>query len=47
VTTAGSASTSSDFSSIWSLYLWIGIGVAAIVFVAVGVILVRYRKTQN
>ena len=40
---AGSASTSSDFSSVWSLYLWIGVGVAVLVFVAVGFTLVRYR----
>jgi cytochrome c oxidase subunit 2 len=37
------ASTRSDFSEIWSLYLWIGVAVAAIVLVAVGVALVRYR----
>jgi cytochrome c oxidase subunit 2 len=37
------ASTRSDFASVWSLYLWIGIGVAVLVFAAVGFALVRYR----
>ena len=37
------ASTRNDFDSIWSLYLWIGIGVAVLVFAAVGFALVRYR----
>jgi cytochrome c oxidase subunit II len=43
VVVAGTASTSSDFSSVWSLYLWIGVGVAVLVFVAVGFSLIRYR----
>jgi cytochrome c oxidase subunit 2 len=40
---AGTASTRSDFSSVWSIYLWIGIAVAVFVFLAVGFALVRYR----
>jgi cytochrome c oxidase subunit 2 len=43
VVVAGTASTSSDFSSVWALYLWIGVGVAVLVFVAVGFSLIRYR----
>lgn len=39
----GTASTRSDFSHVWSLYLWIGVGVAMLVFLAVGFALVRYR----
>jgi cytochrome c oxidase subunit 2 len=37
------ADTRSDFSEVWSLYLWIGVGVAVLVFIAVGFALVRYR----
>jgi cytochrome c oxidase subunit 2 len=37
------ASTRSDFASVWSLYLWIGVGVAVLVFATVGFTLVRYR----
>jgi cytochrome c oxidase subunit 2 len=37
------ANTRNDFEGIWSLYLWIGIGVAVLVFAAVGFALVRYR----
>jgi cytochrome c oxidase subunit 2 len=37
------ASTRSDFSSVWTLYLWIGVGVAVAVFAAIGFTLVRYR----
>jgi cytochrome c oxidase subunit 2 len=37
------ASTRNDFDSVWSLYLWIGIGVAVLVFATVGFALVRYR----
>jgi cytochrome c oxidase subunit 2 len=37
------ASTRSDFSSVWSLYLPIGVGVAVVVFAAVGFALIRYR----
>ncbi|HEX3737416.1 MAG TPA: cytochrome c oxidase subunit II [Solirubrobacterales bacterium] len=37
------ASTRSDFSHVWSLYLWIGVGVAVLVFLAVGFAVVRYR----
>ncbi|HVV91072.1 MAG TPA: cytochrome c oxidase subunit II [Solirubrobacterales bacterium] len=37
------ASTRSDFSSVWSLYLWIGVGVAVLVIGAVAFTLVRYR----
>ena len=37
------ASTRSDFGSVWSLYLWIGVGVAAVVLGAVAFTLVRYR----
>lgn len=39
----GSADTRSDFAGVWSVYLWIGIGVALVVFAAVGFTLVRYR----
>ncbi|HTT95626.1 MAG TPA: cytochrome c oxidase subunit II [Solirubrobacterales bacterium] len=39
-----SGSTRSDFASVWSLYLWIGIGVAVLVFGAVGFAVVRYRE---
>jgi cytochrome c oxidase subunit 2 len=37
------ASTRSDFSSVWSLYLWLGVGIAAFIFAFVGFALVRYR----
>jgi cytochrome c oxidase subunit 2 len=37
------ADTRNDFSSVWSLYLPIGIAVAVLVFAAVGFALVRYR----
>jgi cytochrome c oxidase subunit 2 len=37
------ADTRNDFSEVWSLYLWIGVGVAVLVFLAVGFALVRYR----
>jgi cytochrome c oxidase subunit II len=37
------ANTRDDFSGVWSLYLWIGVGVAVVVFLAVGFALVRYR----
>jgi cytochrome c oxidase subunit 2 len=37
------ADTRGDFSEVWSLYLWIGVGVAVVVFLAVGFALVRYR----
>jgi cytochrome c oxidase subunit 2 len=43
VTTLGTASTRNDFSSVWPIYLWIGVGVAVVVFAAVGFALVRYR----
>jgi cytochrome c oxidase subunit 2 len=43
VTTLGTASTRNDFSGIWPTYLWIGVGVAVVVFSAVGFALVRYR----
>jgi cytochrome c oxidase subunit II len=42
-TPASVASTRGDFGSVWSLYLWIGVGVAVLVFGAVGLTLVRYR----
>lgn len=38
-----SGSTRSDFASVWSLYLWIGIGVAVLVLCAVLFAVVRYR----
>lgn len=38
-----SGSTSSDFESVWSLYLWIGIGVAVLVLAAVLFAVVRFR----
>jgi cytochrome c oxidase subunit 2 len=37
------SSTRSDFDGVWSLYLWIGVGVAAVVLGAVAFTLVRYR----
>jgi cytochrome c oxidase subunit 2 len=37
------ASTRGDFGSVWSLYLWIGVGVAVFVVGAVGLTLIRYR----
>lgn len=37
------ASTRNDFASLWSLYLWIGIGVAVLVLGAVAFALIRYR----
>jgi cytochrome c oxidase subunit 2 len=37
------ASTRSDFSSVWSLYLWLGVGIAVFIFAFVGFALVRYR----
>jgi cytochrome c oxidase subunit 2 len=37
------ASTRSDFSSVWGIYLWIGVGVAVFIFGFVGFALVRYR----
>jgi cytochrome c oxidase subunit II len=43
VNTAGVADTRSDFSTVWSIYLWIGVAVAVVVFAAVGFALVRYR----
>lgn len=43
MTRPGSASTSSDFSHVWSIYLWIGIAVAVIVFAACFFALFRYR----
>jgi cytochrome c oxidase subunit 2 len=41
--TAEAANTRNDFAGVWSLYLWIGIGVALLVFAAVGFALIRYR----
>jgi cytochrome c oxidase subunit 2 len=41
------ASTRSDFSSVWPLYLWIGVGVAVFIFLAVGFILFRYRARDG
>jgi cytochrome c oxidase subunit 2 len=38
-----SGSTRSDFASVWSLYLWIGIGVAFLVLGAVAFAVIRYR----
>ncbi|MBS1861161.1 MAG: cytochrome c oxidase subunit II [Actinobacteria bacterium] len=38
-----SGSTRSDFASVWSLYLWIGIGVAVLVLAAILFAVVRYR----
>ena len=37
------SSTRSDFDGVWSLYLWIGVGVAVVVLGAVAFTLVRYR----
>jgi cytochrome c oxidase subunit II len=47
VSRPGSASTSNDFSHVWSIYLWIGIAVAVLVFAAVGFALVRYRARDG
>ncbi|MBS1887498.1 MAG: cytochrome c oxidase subunit II [Actinobacteria bacterium] len=43
MTTPGPASTRNDFSNVWSVYLWIGLAVAVLVFAAVAFALVRYR----
>jgi cytochrome c oxidase subunit 2 len=43
VTRPGPASTRSDFSGVWTLYLWVGVGVAAVVIAAVLFALIRYR----
>jgi cytochrome c oxidase subunit II len=43
----GPASTSSDFSHVWSIYLWIGVGVAVLVFAVVGFAVVRYRAREG
>jgi cytochrome c oxidase subunit II len=37
------ASTRSDFSSVWGLYLWLGVGIAVLIFAIVGFAVVRYR----
>jgi cytochrome c oxidase subunit 2 len=37
------ASTRSDFAGVWSLYLWIGVGVAVLVLGTVAFAVVRYR----
>ena len=37
------ASTKSDFSDVWSLYLWLGVGIAVFIFAFVGFALLRYR----
>lgn len=37
-------STRSDFSSVWSLYLWLGVGIAVFIFAFVGFAVVRYRS---
>jgi cytochrome c oxidase subunit 2 len=47
VSRPGPASTSSDFSHVWSIYLWIGVAVAVVVFLAVGFALVRYRAREG
>jgi cytochrome c oxidase subunit 2 len=39
--------TRSDFDGLWSLYLWIGVGVAVLIFVVVGFVLVRYRAREG
>lgn len=40
-------STRDDFDGLFSLYLWIGIGVAVLVFALVGFALVRYRAREG
>jgi cytochrome c oxidase subunit II len=40
-------STRHDFSGLFSLYLWIGVAVALIVFVAVAFALIRYRAREG
>jgi cytochrome c oxidase subunit 2 len=37
------ASTRSDFSSVWGLYLWLGVGIAVFIFAFVGFTVVRFR----
>ena len=37
------SSTRDDFYTVWPIYLWIGIGVAVLVFLALGFTLIRYR----
>ncbi len=37
------SSTKRDFDGLWSLYLWIGVWVAALIFAVVFFVLVRYR----
>jgi cytochrome c oxidase subunit 2 len=40
-------STRQDFSGLWSLYLWIGVAVAALIFAVVFFVLVRYRAREG
>jgi cytochrome c oxidase subunit 2 len=40
-------STRSDFDGLWTLYLWIGIGVAVLIFATVGFVLLRYRAREG
>jgi len=40
-------STRHDFSGLFSLYLWIGVGVALLVFAAVAFALIRYRAREG
>ncbi|HEY0317751.1 MAG TPA: cytochrome c oxidase subunit II [Solirubrobacterales bacterium] len=41
------ATTRQEFDGLFSLYLWIGIGVAAIVYAAVAFALIRYRAREG
>jgi cytochrome c oxidase subunit II len=41
------ASTRDDFSSVWSLYLWLGVGIAVVIFAVVAFTLVRYRARSG
>jgi cytochrome c oxidase subunit 2 len=41
------ANTRSDFDSIWSLYLWLGVGIGVFICVFVGFTLFRYRAREG
>lgn len=40
-------STRRDFDGLWSLYLWIGVGVAVLIFAIVFFVLIRYRAREG
>jgi cytochrome c oxidase subunit 2 len=39
--------TKQDFAGLWSLYLWIGVGVAVVIFATVAFVVVRYRAREG